>query len=133
MATPRAINTPGPHLLQAKPSRQEDVQLQQRIEQQALQETNIAHHESPTSSLPDPNQHLVDVFRQLTKVMKDSNTSDTTDPGQFNGSDEKWDEFYAQLRAYLSAKNWLTTFEHPTGPGSPGFDNEINKKQETLQ
>jgi hypothetical protein len=32
------------------------------------------------------------------------------------------------LRTYLEAKGWLLTFEHPHGPGSPGFDNEINKK-----
>ncbi len=60
--------------------------------------------------------------------MKDSNTSDATDPSPFSGSDEKWDEFYAQLRTYLAAKNWPTTFEDPTGPGAPGFDNEINCK-----
>jgi hypothetical protein len=59
--------------------------------------------------------------------MRDNNTSDVTDPGTFSGSDEKWDEFYAQLRTYLAAKNWLTTFEDPTGPGAPGFDNEINR------
>ncbi len=33
-----------------------------------------------------------------------------------------------QLRTYLEAKGWLLTFEHPHGPGSPGFDNDINKK-----
>ena len=82
-------------------------------------------HSNPT---PYPNQNLVEVFKQLTRVMKDNNTSDTTDPEKFNGSDERWDEFYAQLRTYLSAKNWLATFEHPTGPGAPGFDNEVNKK-----
>ena len=59
-------------------------------------------HSNPT---PYPNQNLVEVFKQLTCVMKDNNTSDTTDPEKFNGSDERWDEFYAQLRTYLSAKN----------------------------
>jgi hypothetical protein len=77
----------------------------------------------------NPNQHLVDVFKQLAKVMKDTNnSSDTTEPTHSNGSDSKWDEFYSQLRTYLSAKDWLTTFEHPVGTGAPGFNNEINKK-----
>jgi hypothetical protein len=32
-------------------------------------------------------QHLVDVFKQLTKVMNDTkNASDTTEPTHFNGS-----------------------------------------------
>jgi hypothetical protein len=59
--------------------------------------------------------------------MKDDNTSDTTEPTHFNGSDGKWDELYSQLRTYLSAKDWLITFEHPVGPGATGFNNEVNK------
>jgi hypothetical protein len=70
----------------------------------------------------------VDVFRQLAVVMKDSNTSNTTELASFNGSDCKWDEFYSQLKTYYSAKDQLSTFKHPTGPGAPGFNNEINRK-----
>jgi hypothetical protein len=57
--------------------------------------------EPSTPPTTDPNQNLVDVFKQLTRVMRDNNTSDATDPGPFSGSDEKWDEFYAQLRTTL--------------------------------
>ncbi len=42
--------------------------------------------------------------------------------------DSNWDDWYLQLRTYLEAKGWLTTFEHPTGPGTAGFDLDINKK-----
>jgi hypothetical protein len=28
----------------------------------------------------------------------------------------------------MEAKDWLITLEHPTGPGTTGFDIEINKK-----
>ncbi len=42
--------------------------------------------------------------------------------------DSNWDDWYLQLRTYLEAKGWLITFEHPTGPGTAGFDLEINKK-----
>ena len=130
-ATPRrSLETPGPHCLQEKAPRREDLLLQQRMKQQELTENG-----NPDATLPstqthdtDPTKHLVDVFKQLTLVMKESSTSDTKDPIHFNGSDGRWDEFYAQFRTYLSAKNWLSTFEHPIGPGAPGFNNEINKK-----
>jgi hypothetical protein len=44
--------------------------------------------------------------------MKDNNSSDTTKPAHFNGSDRKWDEFYSQLRTYLLAKDWLTITDY---------------------
>jgi hypothetical protein len=124
------LETPGPHRLQAKTPRPEDLLHQQKMQQQATAEINLAQQmiEPSTPSTNDLNQHLVDVFKQLTRVMRDNNTSDATDPGPFSGSDEKWDEFYAQLRTYLAAKNWLKTFEDPHGPGAPGFDNDINCK-----
>jgi hypothetical protein len=122
------LETPGPHRLQAKSPRPEDLLYQKKMQQQETAEYNVAQQMTPPTSTADPNQHLVDVFRQLTRVMKDKNTSDATDPGQFSGSDEKWDEFYAQLRTYLAAKNWFTTFEDPHDPGAPGFGNDINKK-----
>jgi hypothetical protein len=130
-ATPRrSLETPGPHRLKEKAPRREDLLLQQRMNQQVLTETEYPDEPS-SSTLPtdtDPTKHLVDVFKQLTLVMTESSTSDTKDPIHFNGSDGNWDEFYAQFRTYLSAKDWLSTFEHPIGPGAPGFNNEINKK-----
>ena len=128
-ATPRrTLETPGPHRLHEKAPRPQDIALQQKLEQQSQAEAAL---QTPNNSEPltlNPNQNLVDVFKQLAMVMKDNNTSDTTEPAHFNGSDGKWDEFYSQLRTYLSAKDWLTTFEHPIGPGAPGFHNEVNKK-----
>ncbi len=101
-ATPRRVTleTPGPHTMQAKTPRQQDIDLQQKIEMQTQAEAEL----KPTQPT-NPDHHLVDVFKQLTQVMKESNTSDTTEPAPFNGSDERWDEFYAQLRTYLSAKS----------------------------
>jgi hypothetical protein len=92
------LETPGPHRLQAKTPRPEDLLYQQKLQQQETAENELAQHNNASNTHSDPNQHLVDVFKQLTRVMKDNNTSDDTDPVQFNGSDEKWDEFYAQLR-----------------------------------
>jgi hypothetical protein len=81
---------------------------------------------------PASNEALLSVFQSLTKVLKDSNqhlqSSDVTEPTKFNGLDTQWDDFYLQLRTYLEAKRWLDTFDHKTGPGTPGFNTEINKK-----
>ncbi len=122
----RTLETPGPHRLHEKAPRPQDIELQHKLQQQSKAEATL----QPTNtSAPLPNnQNLIDVFKQLALVMKDNNTSDTTEPAHFNGSDGKWDEFYSQFRTYLSAKDWLTTFEHPVGPGAPGFNNEVNKK-----
>jgi hypothetical protein len=120
------LETPGPHRLQELNPRPQEIELENKIEQQVMAEKELLPEDTQAEN---PNQHLVDVFKQLAKVMKDTNnSSDTTEPTHFNGSDSKWDKFYSQLRTYLSAKDWLTTFEHPVGPGTPGFNNEINKK-----
>jgi hypothetical protein len=60
--------------------------------------------------------------------MRDTNTSDITEPSKFSGEDHHWDEFHYQLRIYLAAKGWLSTYDHPTGPGTPNFDLHINVK-----
>jgi len=124
----RTLETPGPHKLQEKTPRPQDIELQQKLQLQSEAEATLQTTNNSVPITLNPNQNLVDVFKQLALVMKDNNTSDTTEPAHFNGSDGKWDEFYSQLRTYLSAKDWLTTFEHPVGPGAPGFNNEVNKK-----
>ncbi len=47
--------------------------------------------------------------------------------------DTQWPKWHQLLRAYLQAKGWLTTFDHPIGPGTalnptPGFDTDINEE-----
>ncbi len=126
--TPRRIlETPGPHRLHEKAPRPQDIELQQKLQLQSEAEAALKTTNNSAPLLPN-NQNLIDVFKQLGIVMKDNNASDTTKPAHFNGSDGKWDEFYSQLRTYLSAKDWLTTFEHPIGPGATGFNNKVNKK-----
>jgi hypothetical protein len=71
---------------------------------------------------------MLDLVKQLAKAMKDTNTSDITKPSKFSGADHHWDEWNYQLRSYLEAKGWLATYDHPTGPGTAGFDTEIYKK-----
>ena len=123
-----ASETPGPHRLQPKPERPEDIAYRAKlVEQQHAEEAMGQDDSSPPS-----NDALLSVFQSLTKVLKDNNqhlqSSDVTEPTKFNGLDTQWDDFYLQLRTYLEAKGWLDTFDHKTGPGTPGFNTEINKK-----
>jgi hypothetical protein len=121
-----ASETPGSHRLQLKPERPEDIAYKAKlVEQQQHAEEAMGQHDSPPS-----NKALLSVFQSLTKVLKDNNqhlqSSDVTEPTKFNGLDTQWDDFYLQLRTYLEAKGWLDTFDHKTGPGTPGFNTEIN-------
>ena len=95
-ATPRrSLETPGPHRLHEKVQRQEDTLLQQRIEQQEQHEQTMAQQSSDAHSnpTPDPNQNLVEVFKQLTRVMKENKKSETSDNEKFNGFDVWWELF----------------------------------------
>jgi hypothetical protein len=112
-----------------KPERLEDIAYRIEIEEQKNAEEAMGNEEL-TSDRGET--EMMNIFRSLTKVLKDNNqhlqSSDVTDPTKFNGLDTQWDNFYLQLRTFFEAIGWLTTFDHATGPGTPGFDNEINKK-----
>jgi len=128
--TPSApTKTPGPHRLQIKPDRPEDVAYRAKIEEQMSAEKAMGNDADQTNN---PEKAMLTIFQSLTKVLKDNNqhlqSSDVTEPTKFNGLDTQWDDFYLQLRTYLEAKGWLDTFDHSTGPGTPGFSTEINKK-----
>ena len=128
-APPSVPESPGPHCLQPKPERPADIAYRQKLEQQRHAESAINDTTEDLTNSPD---QLLTIFRSLTKVLQTNNdhlqSSDVSEPTKFNGLDTQWDDFYLQLRTYLEAKGWLLTFEHPHGPGSPGFDNDINKK-----
>jgi hypothetical protein len=85
-----------------------------------------------TEDFTNSPDQLLTIFKSLTQVLQNNNdhlqSNDVSEPTKFNGLDTQWDNIYLQLRTYLEAKGWLLTFDHPHGPGSPGFDNEINKK-----
>ena len=127
--TPSApTETPGPHRLQLKPEHPEDVAYRAKLEEQTSAEKAMGQQEPEET----PEKAMLTIFQSLTKVLNDNNqhlqSSDVTEPTKFNGLDTQWDDFYLQLRTYLEAKGWLATFDHPTGPGTPGFNTEINKK-----
>jgi hypothetical protein len=117
IATPGSKETPGPHRLQPRTARQEDIDFQEKVRQQA-QNTNIP---------VNPDEGL-EFIKQLGKAISANNQSDITEPAKFTGQDQHWNEFYSQLRSYFAAKDWLFTFDHPTGPGTPDFNIAINLK-----
>ena len=114
----RPLETPGPHRLQERAQRPEDLEYQERLRQQNTQE-NQQHATQPDQHGNDRN--MLEFMKQLAKAMKDTNTSDLTEPTKFSGADHHWDEWHYQLRSYLEAKGWLQTYDHPTGPGTPRF------------
>jgi hypothetical protein len=123
MGSDRAtIETPGPHRLQPRAPRPEDIEFRDKLQQQREVEQNQQAQQTPT------NNNVLGIFQQLAKAMRETNTTDTTEPTKFSGEDHHWDEWNFQLRSYLAAKGWLATYDHPTGPGTPGFDQAINQK-----
>jgi hypothetical protein len=72
---------------------------------------------------------LLKVLNHLATIVTDNRTtSDISKAPKFSGRTEAWDTWYQQFRTYLKAKGWLDTFWHPTGPGTPGFNQGINEK-----
>ena len=90
----------------------------------------------PTSMLTFPNTQgeLNSTFMAtITELLKQNNKDTTTDIPKFNGNDSQWPKWYQLVRAYFKAKDWLSTFDHPIGPGTPDnptedFDHGINEK-----
>ena len=85
---PVPTETPGPHRLQLKPERPEDVAYRAKIEEQKNAEAAMGQQESPPDT---PDKAMMNIFQALTKVLKDNNqhlqSSDVTDPTKFNGLD----------------------------------------------
>jgi hypothetical protein len=56
----------------------------------------------------------------MSSLLKNSNkTKDSiTELPKFRGTDIQWPKWYQLLWAYLQAKGWLITFDHPIGPGT---------------
>ncbi len=68
------------------------------------------------------------IFSHLANVLNETAKTDVNLPPKFHGDDEKWEVWYKQWRAYLQAKEWLSTAEHVEGPGAKDFNLKINSK-----
>ncbi len=99
--------SPSPNTLRPRQPRPQDLVYQAAIDTQDDQET-------PQRTIH--NDPVIGLLANLTQVMRDSNKRDIALPPKFNGKDEKWEQWHKQWRAYLQAKGWLATYDHPTGP-----------------
>ena len=71
------------------------------------------------------------LMTSMGSILKYSKKEDTTELPKFQGGDSQWPKWYQLLRAYLQARGWLPTFDHPIGPSThgrptPDFDTDIN-------
>jgi len=87
---------------------------------------------TPTNTDAQQTTHgLMQLLSSVGNILKHSKKEDTTELPKFLGGDSQWPKWYQLLRAYLQARGWLTTFDHPIGPGTlqiptPDFDTDIN-------
>ncbi len=87
MGTGRAIvETPGSHRLQPRAPRPEDIEFREKLQQQKEVESK------PTTPFPPASNDVLDIVQQLAKAMRETNTTDTTEPSNFSGEDHHWDE-----------------------------------------
>ncbi len=82
-APTRPRETPGPHRLQARAQRPEDIAYQERLHEQSEGEQDQNAHTSHDTQQPPP--MMLDLVKQLAKAMKDTNPSDITEPSKFSG------------------------------------------------
>jgi hypothetical protein len=94
MATDRAsVKTPGPHRLQPRAPRPEDIKFRDKLQQQREVESNQQAQQNPA------NNNALDIVQQLTKAVRETNTTDTDEVTKFSGEDHHWDEWNFQLRS----------------------------------
>ena len=114
--------TPGPNINKPRIPRPQDVAYKAVIENQTNEKEEVEEQNESEQG------NIMKIFSQLTNVLKETNKSDINTPPKFYGDDEKWEGWYKQWRAYLQAKEWLTTAEHPQGPGATDFNLKINSR-----
>jgi hypothetical protein len=68
------------------------------------------------------------IFSNLANALSEASKTDVNLPPKFYGDDDKWEAWYKQWRAYMQAKDWLSTAEHPEGPEAEDFHVKINSK-----
>ncbi len=114
--------TPGPNINKPRMPRPQDTAYQFVMQ---LKEKNEQEQESESAN---DGKEMLRQFSNLTNALKDTSKSDVNLPRKFYGDDDKWEGWYKQWRAYLQAKDWLSTADHPEAPGAENFDVKINSK-----
>ena len=96
---------------------------------QLLRQAEEAKKFVATASSQSP---ATDIAKAITDSLKAATgKSPVSGPAKWSGKDSGWLKFWGEFRAYAQAKDWLSTIEDPTGPGSPGapnihFDHKVN-------
>ena len=115
--------TPGPNINKPRIPRPQDAAYQA-----VMQPKGMIEQKPEVDSTNDGGKEMLKLFTHLTNALKDTSKSDVNMPPKFFGDDDKWEGWYKQWRAYLQAKDWLSTADHPEGPGAENFDVKINSK-----
>ena len=133
METPRAIRPQDAEYQSLRDSAKKINEQQER--QPIFPPFNSVYGSSFSESNTEMANTMQAFLANMSSVLKNNNkTRDSvTELPKFQGADTQWPKWYQLLRAYLQAKGWLTTFDHPLGPGTvayptPGFDIEINEE-----
>lgn len=82
----------------------------------------------PRTQRPQDTAYQTAIKAILANALNETSKTDVNLPPNFFGDDDKWEAWYKQWRAYLQAKEWLNTAEHPEGPGAESFNLKINSK-----
>jgi hypothetical protein len=108
----------------------QQFQPQNEKQQQSFRNyTNANNEQNEMMKLYD--ERMNNLMSSMGSIIKYSKKEDTTELPKFQGGDSQWPKWYQLLRAYLQARGWLTTFDHPIGPSTngrptPDFDTVIN-------
>jgi hypothetical protein len=131
METPRAIRHQDVEYQSLLNTNKKLKQERQQEEQHRQRNTHVYGHEDNNDMAGTMQTFLAN----MSSVLKNNNKSkdSVTELPKFQGADTQWPKWYQLLRAYLLAKGWLVTFDHPIGPGTashptPDFDIEINEE-----
>jgi hypothetical protein len=85
MGSDRAtVETPGPHRLQPRAPRPEDIEFRDKLQQQREVEQNQQAQQTPSNNNASSTNNVLDIVQQLAKAMRKTNTTDTTEPSPNN-------------------------------------------------
>ena len=115
--------TPGPNVNKPRVQRPQDAAYQTAVKT-ILEKENEGKGDGTMKDEKD----VLKIFTHLANALNETSKTDVNLPPKFYGDDDKWEARYKQWRAYLQAKEWLTTAEHPEGPGADNFNLKVNAK-----
>ncbi len=111
-----------PNVNKPRVPRPQDTAYQEAVRAVSLKETDEGNEEGSKIQEED----LFKIFSNLASAVTETSKTDVRLPPKFYGDDDKWESWYKQWRAYLQAKEWLSTAEHNVGPEAEDFNVKVN-------